>query len=241
MSMLLSVSFSQDKLHSTTLKIESHQPRYLGWALSAGKDSKHNSIDTLQNTNVAISRYGSGSHIMAYVLADQREWLKKGEQPFEFTVLNNFKNMRDGVNEGKCDYFMWETFTTKPYHDSGEIKRIGQITPPWPAFMFAAHTDLLAKDKQGLVKVLKAIEKATEVFMDQKEDESIKHVMRILEYPEEDVRRWFKTVRYAEDSQQVSRSAINVTLSTLLKAGVITEPTKSIDELVDNEVAHLKD
>lgn len=176
---------------------------------------------------------------MAYVLADQREWLKQGEQPFEFTVLNNFKNMRDGVNEGKCDYFMWETFTTKPYHDSGEIKRIGQITPPWPAFMFASHVDLLSNHAKELTDVLKAIEKATQVFMDQKEDESIKHVMRILEYPEEDVRRWFKTVSYAKDSQQVSRSAIDVTLSTLLKAGVITESTKSIEELVDTQVAHL--
>jgi hypothetical protein len=178
---------------------------------------------------------------MAYVLADQREWLKKDEQPFEFTVRNDFKSMRDGVNDGSSDYFMWETFTTKPYHDSGEIKRIGQITPPWPAFMFAAHVDLLKNHSDDLVKVLTAIRKATQVFMEQKGDESIKRVMRILEYPEEDVRRWFKTVHYAEDSQQVSRSAIKVTLSTLLNAGVVTEPTKSIEELTDLQVVHLID
>ncbi|KAG2234404.1 hypothetical protein INT48_003631 [Thamnidium elegans] len=213
----------------------------LCWALSAAKDSKHDSIDTLYNTNVAISRYGSGSHIMAYVLAEQRKWLKKDQAPFQFTVLNNFKSMRDGVNDGSCDYFMWETFTTKPYHDSGEIKRIGQITPPWPAFMFAAHVDLLKNHVEELVKVLKAIEKATKIFMDQKEDESVKHVMRILEYPEEDVRRWFKTVKYAEDTQQVSQDAIKVTLSTLLHAGVVNEPIKSVEELVDLQVAHLID
>jgi hypothetical protein len=179
---------------------------------------------------------------MAYVLAQQREWLVEGEQPFDFTVRNDFKSMRDGVNDGSSDYFMWETFTTKPYHDSGEIKRIGQITPPWPAFMFAAHTDLLADSHaEDLTKVLKAVQKATKVFMDQKDDESVKHVMRILEYPEEDVRRWFKTVHYADDSQQISRSAMEVTLSTLLNAGVVAEPTKSIEELVGPKVAHLID
>lgn len=178
---------------------------------------------------------------MAYVLAESREWLKKDEAPFEFTVLDNFKNMRDKVNDGTCDYFMWETFTTKPYHDSGEIKRIGQITPPWPAFMFAAHVDLLANHKQDLVKVLNAIEKATEVFMAEKEDKSIELVMRMLNYPEEDVRRWFETVRYANDSQQVSRKAIKVTLATLLDAGVISEPVKAIEELVDPDVAHITD
>ncbi|GAN07841.1 periplasmic binding protein-like II [Mucor ambiguus] len=211
----------------------------LCWALSAGKNSKHDSIDTLHKTNVAISRYGSGSHIMAFVLADQREWLKKDEKPFDFTVLNNFKAMRDAVNDGSCDYFMWETFTTKPYHDSGEVKRIGQITPPWPAFMFAAHTDLLNADKDGLKKVLGATQRATQLFMEQKEDESVKHVMRILEYPEEDVRRWFKTVHYASNHQQVSRKALDVTLSTLLKADVVSEPTKKIEELVDLQVAEL--
>lgn len=178
---------------------------------------------------------------MAYVLAESREWLKKDEAPFDFTVLDNFKNMRDKVNDGTCDYFMWETFTTKPYHDSGEIKRIGQITPPWPAFMFAAHVDLLNQHKQDLANVLKAIEKATKIFMEQKEDESIQLVMRILNYPEQDVRRWFEIVRYAQDSQQVSRNAIKVTLSTLLDAGVIAEPIKSIQDLVDPEVAHLID
>lgn len=178
---------------------------------------------------------------MAYVLAESRGWLKKDEAPFEFTVLDNFKNMRDKVNDGTCDYFMWETFTTKPYHDSGEIKRIGQITPPWPAFMFAAHVDLLNKHRQELAKVLKAIERATEVFMAQKEDESIQHVIRILNYPEQDVRRWFETVRYAQDSQQVSRKAIKVTLATLLDAGVIVEPVKAIEDLIDPEVAHIID
>lgn len=188
---------------------------------------------------MAISRFGSGSHIMAFVLADQRGWLKKDEKPFEFTVLNNFKAMRDAVNDGTSDYFMWETFTTKPYHDSGEVKRIGQITPPWPAFMFAAHTDLLAADKEGLIRVLHAIQKATKLFMDQKEDESVKHVMRILEYPEEDVRQWFKTVHYASNHQHVSNEALKVTLSTLLKADVITEPTKEVGELIDPSVAEL--
>uniref|UniRef100_A0A1C7N5C2 Ca3427-like PBP 2 domain-containing protein n=1 Tax=Choanephora cucurbitarum TaxID=101091 RepID=A0A1C7N5C2_9FUNG len=213
----------------------------LCWALSAGKHSQHDSIDTLCNTNVAISRYGSGSHIMAFVLADQRKWLEKDKKPFDFTALNNFKAMRDAVNDGTCDYFMWETFTTKPYHDSGEVKRIGQITPPWPAFLFAAHTDLLASDTEGLTRVLHAIQQATTLFMDQKQDESVKHVMRILDYPEEDVRRWFETVHYAPQHQQVSRDALKVTLSTLLKADVISEPIKQVEELVDLEVAQLID
>jgi hypothetical protein len=174
---------------------------------------------------------------MAYVLADQRDWLKENEAPFEFNVLHNFKAMRDAVNDGSSDYFMWETFTTKPYHDSGEVKRIGQITPPWPAFMFAAHTSLLGSDE--VKKTMAAIQKATDLFMAEKEDASVKHVMRILDYPEKDVRDWFKTVKYASDLRQVSRGALDVTVATLRKADVVPEPVKKPEDLIDASVAEL--
>ncbi|KAI9248181.1 hypothetical protein BY458DRAFT_536625 [Sporodiniella umbellata] len=211
----------------------------LCWALSTGKKSQHESIDTLRGSTCAISRFGSGSHIMAYVLADQRKWLEKDKKPFDFKVLNNFQAMRDAVNEKSSDYFMWETFTTKPYHDSGEVKRIGDITPPWPAFLFAAHNDLLSAHVNELKKVLGAIQKATFQFMEQKDHDSIQKVIDILGYPEIDVRRWFKTVHYAPRHHEVSQNALEVTLSTLLKADVITEPTKELNDLCDFQIAKL--
>lgn len=193
---------------------------YTGWAISTGKDSKHGSIDTLDKATVAISRFGSGSHIMAYVLADQQGWLAQSKDPFQFQALSNFQAMRDAVNSSACDFFMWETFTTKPYHDSGEVKRIGQITPPWPAFLFAAHVDV---DMTAVQRILKAVQLASTIFMAQKDGASIKRVIDILGYDEADVRNWFKTVRYAQDMTQVSRRALEVTGSTLVKAGVLSE------------------
>ncbi|OAD68938.1 hypothetical protein PHYBLDRAFT_127300 [Phycomyces blakesleeanus NRRL 1555(-)] len=220
----------------------------LCWAISTGAESKHRSIDTLSKSDAAISRIGSGSHIMAYVLADQQGWLNNNNnktatgEPFDFTVLNNFKAMRDAVNDLSSDFFMWETFTTKPYHDSGEVKRIGQITPPWPAFLFAAHTDLLESSNSDQIKqAILAIQKATELFIDQKENESVERIMSILDYPEQDVRSWFKTVHYAADPTLVSRQAIQVTVSTLIKAGVIERPGPAPEDVCDLKVAHLGD
>ncbi|GAB5593197.1 hypothetical protein Unana1_08097 [Umbelopsis nana] len=213
----------------------------LCWALSAGANSEHNSSATLNHTDVAISRFGSGSHIMAFVLADQHGWLPSdanAQPPFTFTALGNFKAMRDAVNAGTSDYFMWETFTTKPYHDSGEIKRIGQITPPWPAFCFAANTEILDKDSHGVQKAIEAINKAAKLFIAQKDKESVEHIMRILDYQEADVREWFKTVSYEDDMRNVSRKALDVTVETLIKAGVIKSPVKA-EDLVDSRIAHL--
>ncbi|KAI9470470.1 hypothetical protein BDB00DRAFT_250888 [Zychaea mexicana] len=213
----------------------------LCWAISTGANSRHTSIDTLNKTNVAISRFGSGSHIMAYVLADQQGWLTndKDDEVFSFSALNNFQAMRDAVNSDASDFFMWETFTTKPYHDSGEVKRIGQITPPWPAFMFAAHVDLLQNHVQDLQRALTAIQKATLLFMEQKENDSVRLVMDTLDYNEEDVRSWFKTVRYSMDHSHVSSRALQVTVSTLIKAGVLEAPGLAPENLVDLQVASL--
>lgn len=176
---------------------------------------------------------------MAYVLADQQGWLGKDEEPFTFSALNNFQAMRDAVNADKCDYFMWETFTTKPYHDSGEVKRIGQITPPWPAFLFAAHTDLIRDRSKDIKKVFRATEKASALFMEQKENESVQLVMNNLGYKEEDVRNWFKTVHYAAEQSHVSRSALQTTITTLLRAKVVSAPGPSPENLIDASVTVL--
>lgn len=32
---------------------------------------------------------------------------------------------------------MWETFMTRPFHLRGEVRRVGELTTPWPCFMMA--------------------------------------------------------------------------------------------------------
>lgn len=117
------------------------------------------------------------------------------------------------------------------------MQRIGQITPPWPAFLFAAHTDIL--NSEELPRVLQAIQKATTLFMEQRENKSVEHVKRILNYNDKDVRDWFKTVHYAEDHTHVSRKALQVALSTLVKAGVIDKSQISPEDLCHLKVAQL--
>lgn len=37
-----------------------------------------------------------------------------------FEIKGNITQLCEGVNDGSTDAFMWETFTTKPYHDDGK-------------------------------------------------------------------------------------------------------------------------
>jgi hypothetical protein len=86
----------------------------LCWAISVGTGDKAiKNVTELKNGKLGVSRIGSGSYVMGFVLAQREGWLEEGREPFEFVVLDNFKGLRDGVNEGKADAFMWEYFTTK--------------------------------------------------------------------------------------------------------------------------------
>jgi hypothetical protein len=79
---------------------------------------------------------------MGFVLADSQGWLSPGSTPFENIPLQTFEKLRNGVNVGQVDFFMWEHFTSKRYYDNGEIKRIGEIYTPWSSWKIVASTKL---------------------------------------------------------------------------------------------------
>lgn len=229
----------------------------LTWAISAGQGSPHSSVDSLLNATIGISRLGSGSHIMSYVLADQMGWLKSNSTPaaaptagamtaaedeevFKFAVLKDFKGLRDGVNSQAADAFMWEQFTTKPFHDTREVKRIGQITTPWPAFLIAVRTELLQQEAETVKRLMVAITESCALFMRERESgASVDYVARTYHQKEEDVRAWFSTVRYADDCSHVSREVLSNCVGTLIKARVL-EGEFPAERLVDQRVAALQ-
>jgi ABC-type nitrate/sulfonate/bicarbonate transport system substrate-binding protein len=214
----------------------------LHWAISTGAHSRHSDISTLKSSTAAISRNGSGSHIMAYVLADQEQWLTSPQDveqtPFRFEIKNNFKTMRDAVNSDAADFFLWETFTTKPWHDSGEIRKLGEIVPPWSAFMIAASTKILAQDCEGLRKFFRGVEEGIALFMNEKEGASLEWLQKQFGYSDLDVKRWFDTVSYPARVSVVEMEKLNITSQILIKAGVLDKPI-DLNSLIDIELAEI--
>lgn len=60
---------------------------------------------------ISVSRLGSGSHIMAFVLAQRHGW---PPESLSFVVHKDFRTMRSAVMAGDADLFMWEWNMTKP-------------------------------------------------------------------------------------------------------------------------------
>lgn len=162
---------------------------------------------------------------MGYVLADQHGWLTPSNpEPFSDTVvLNNFQNLRDAVNKGDADFFMWEHFTSKRYYDSGEIRRVGEIYTPWSSWKIVARTSLTegALDDR-IVDLFGKLDKGIEHFRNNQE-EAVKFISTNLDYSEEDAREWLKTVNFVDRTEGVEGKVVRDCVSSLQKAGVLKE------------------
>lgn len=131
------------------------------WGIHVAAASKFNTIADLEGSRAAISRYGSGSHLMAYVNAKQQHWNTKDLQ---FKVINNLNGAVKGLTDENADYFMWEHFTTKPLVDNGTFRRLGDCPTLWPCFVIAATDKFLLEHSSLLKHILQVINLYTEEF-----------------------------------------------------------------------------
>jgi ABC-type nitrate/sulfonate/bicarbonate transport system substrate-binding protein len=200
----------------------------LCWAISTGTKRDINEVSQLKGGKIGVSRIGSGSYVMPFVLADQRGWLNKSEEsPFTFTPLSTFEKLRDGVNDGTVDAFMWEHFTSKRYYDNGEIKRIGEIYTPWASWKIVAVDPKDERLQRLFVKVNKGI-----THFRENQEEAISYISENLDYSAEDVREWMKTVEFVHDASEVGIKDIDKTIDLLQKAGVVESGVSSQEMIV---------
>ena len=134
----------------------------LNWGIHVAHGSAYKSVKDLKGTKAAISRYGSGSHLMAFINAENNNW--DLEKDLNFEVIKDLEGAVKGLSTGTADYFLWEKFTTKPLVDTGTFRRIGNCPSPWPCFVIAVREDFIASNKEDLQTILEIINNTTFEF-----------------------------------------------------------------------------
>lgn len=173
----------------------------LQWGVHVSAKSDFQEIDELEHATAAISRFGSGSHVMAHVQASMRGW---DTSTLKFEVVNTLENAVEALTKGKADYFMWEHFTTKPIVDAGIFRRLGDFPTPWSCFAVAAHDEVIANNGRALQTVLEVINRITGDF------KRIPSIDRTLanryEQQLEDIQKWLSMTTWSQD--QISEEEI---------------------------------
>jgi len=135
------------------------------WGVHTGKEScKFEKIEEMkEEATFAISRMGSGSHLMAYVLAEQLGWPTDN---LRFKEVGGLKGAIEELPKDGSLVFMWEKFTTLPQVVDGTFKRVGELLTPWPFFVIAVNADFIQEDgaREDFSNVLEVVKKEADAF-----------------------------------------------------------------------------
>jgi hypothetical protein len=185
------------------------------WGVYTGKNNAVNHYGEIYDKKYAISRFGSGSHLMPIVDANAKKI--KLEKP-QFNIIKNLEGALESLTKLELDAFYWEKYTTKPYVDNGTLKHLGDYVTPWPCFMIAATNNILDKQKEAIDKMLKVIYFTSKQFMTS--PTSIQEVSERFNQEIEDVEQWFHATEWSVNNL-ISDKLLKNVLHTLHFAGII--------------------
>lgn len=185
------------------------------WGIHTGSNSKILDTADLRGKTYAISRPGSGSHLMAIVDRMQRNI---NDSAVNFAIVNNITGAVDSLNSGESDLFLWEKFTTQPYVDSGLLRRIGKCPTPWPCFVTACHTEFLEKHRaayQTMIEIVRA-----EAAKLKTNPEAAAMIARRYGLKPVAAAEWLEAVQWA-DAPGIPGDMVTNVKRTLLEAGIL--------------------
>lgn len=189
----------------------------LNWGIHVAHHSSYEVIGDLKGTKAAISRYGSGSHLMAYINAQNNKWDLENDLKFE--VIKDLDGAIEGLTNDEVDYFMWEKFTTKPLVDNSTFRRIGNCPSPWPCFVIAVRTEFLEQNNEVVKTILDIINRYTVEF------KSIPNIDKTIanRYGQklEDVQEWLSLTEWSQKT--MGANTINIVQDKLMALDIIPE------------------
>ena len=198
----------------------------LCWGIHTSVNNSINEYSQIYKKRYAISRNGSGSHLMAQIDANGQGIELKESQ---FKIIKNLDGALSSLEKLDTDVFYWEKFTTKPYVDAGLLKRVGEFPTPWPSFMIAASDAILKTYPNEIVKMLAIIHNSCKTFMKTSQT-VIPQVSERYQLKLEDAENWFHRTEWAIDGWVSDKMLQSVIYN--LKLANILDQDKEIPELI---------
>jgi ABC-type nitrate/sulfonate/bicarbonate transport system substrate-binding protein len=165
----------------------------LTWGVHVPADSKLQLLADLDGRRFAISRYGSGSHLMTLALAIEQGW---PVDALQFEIVDNLPGAVEAFRQHRADIFLWEHYTTEPAVAAGHIRRNGDIVSPWPAWVVCVNASVWQHHQQRIEKLLTIIAAAaTELKI---ATDAAARIARRFELAESAVADWLTGVEWVD-------------------------------------------
>ncbi|WP_124980455.1 substrate-binding domain-containing protein [Nonlabens xiamenensis] len=196
------------------------------WGVHAPAHIEADRTEQLEDAKIAISRYGSGSHLMSYLLAKKHGW---DTEDIEFELTNTLDGAVSALSNNKAQLFLWERYMTQPIVDQGIFKRLETIATPWPSFVIAATQQCIAEKEDALVTMLEVINRYTADF---KQIPSIdRSIASHYDLQVGDVQQWLLRTEFSDD--QLWDSTVATILEEFTAVGIIEDKVALQDLIHD--------
>lgn len=192
----------------------------LVWGIHVTHDSKLTSLETNKFIRFAVSRMGSGSHLMAHVEMKNRGL---SDTSYAFSEFGNFEDALKGMEENNADVILWEKFTTMPYVEQGRLRRIGECVTPWPCFCIAVREEFLSRHAQVVWNLLWMLRKVSRHFMNDPNAPELIASEYGLDLVQ--ARIWFNQTEWEQDVY-ISQKMLQNVLATLKDVGAIHDDVR---------------
>lgn len=194
------------------------------WGVHAPGQIEADRTEQLEDGKIAISRYGSGSHLMSYLLAKKHGW---ETDDIEFELINTLDGAVEALSSNKAQLFLWERYMTQPIVDQGIFKRLETIATPWPSFVIAATESCIKEKKEALARMLYIINTYTADF------KNIPSIDRTIashyDLQVGDVQQWLLRTEFSDD--QLWKSTVDTILEEFIAVGII-EKQVALEDLI---------
>lgn len=202
--------------------IHSYIQSPLIWGIHAANHSSAEKIEDLKGKPFAISRYGSGSHLMAILLAKDLGW--EGSD-LKFEVIDNLDGAREALKKDEAHIFLWEKYTTKFLVDQNEFKRVGEYPAPWPCFVIGATNAIIESEPEALTAVLETI--IAEIKLLTQAPNAIQLIAERYQLQEQDVREFWPNIEW-NHTITLPDAAVEKVLNTFQSLGQVESKDKKV-------------
>jgi sulfonate transport system substrate-binding protein len=163
----------------------------LTWGVHVGAKTALLTPADLKGVPFAISRFNSGSHLMALAYAHAQGWQPKEE---DFVLVNDLKGAVQRLQEPDPVVFLWEKSITAAWVHDGIFRRVDEYRPAWPCFVVVVRNEVLAQQGSSVHTLLKVVRDQARGLMEKKQAPDM--IAQRYRMTVADAKEWFAAVRW---------------------------------------------
>ena len=197
----------------------------LVWGIYTAADSGFDFKNDLQRVPIAISRFGSGSHLMSMIHAQERS-LSLSEK--NFNTVNSLHGAVHSLKAHETSFFYWEKFMTRPHVKSGELKQVGEFSAPWSSFLLVVSEESLRTKKDAILRLLELMNLECIAF--KQDNHSAIALSKRFDMTLPEARKWLTDTQWNYDFT-IERTSLENARRALMTIN-LCDDTLSMDQLI---------